>query len=66
MTENKHVENLIIGAGLVGSITAWILAQHGKTGVLLERNSDPGGVNGSYSDPDGNWFDHGRHQCRSF
>jgi len=61
MSQTKHVENLIIGAGLVGSITAWILAQHGKTGVLLERNADPGGVNGSFADPDGNWFDHGRH-----
>lgn len=61
MPQTKHVENLIIGAGLVGSITAWILAQHGKTGALLERNTDPGGVNGSFADPDGNWFDHGRH-----
>jgi len=61
MTQINHTENLIIGAGLVGSITAWILAQHGKTGVLLERNPDPGGVNGSFIDPDGNWFDHGRH-----
>jgi len=61
MSETKHVENLIIGAGLVGSITAWVLAQHGKKGVLFERNNDPGGVNGSFTDPDGNWFDHGRH-----
>jgi len=61
MPQPKHVEDLIIGAGLVGSITAWILAQHGRTGVLLERNTDPGGVNGSFADPDGNWFDHGRH-----
>ncbi|MDZ7736286.1 MAG: FAD/NAD(P)-binding protein [Gammaproteobacteria bacterium] len=44
MPQTKHAENLIIGAGLVGSITAWILAQHGRTGILLERNNDPGGV----------------------
>ncbi len=61
MSETKHVDNIIIGAGLVGSITAWILTQHNQSGVLLEKNKDPGGVNGSFSDPDGNWFDHGRH-----
>jgi len=58
---NIHVDNLIIGAGLVGSITAWVLAQHGEHGLLLERNADPGGVNGSFADPEGHWFDHGRH-----
>jgi len=60
-TESVHVDNLIIGAGLVGSITAWVLAQHGERGILLERNEDPGGVNGSFQDPEGHWFDHGRH-----
>jgi len=59
--ESVHVDNLIIGAGLVGSITAWVLAQHGEHGILLERNEDPGGVNGSFQDPEGHWFDHGRH-----
>jgi len=52
-TESVHVDNLIIGAGLVGSITAWVLAQHGESGILLERNEDPGGVNGSFQDPEG-------------
>lgn len=63
MTEQQttHVDNLIIGAGLVGSITAYVLARHGERGLLLERNADPGGVNGSFADPEGHWFDHGRH-----
>lgn len=61
MSKVKYVDNLIIGAGLVGSITAYLLAQKNKKGILLERNADLGGVNGSFADPDGNWFDHGRH-----
>lgn len=52
---------LIIGAGLVGSITARTLAKQGYSGFLLERSVDPGGVNGSFQDKRGNWFDHGRH-----
>lgn len=59
--EKKYLENIIIGGGLVGSITAWILANNNKQGLLIEKNKDPGGVNGSFSDPEGNWFDHGRH-----
>lgn len=57
----RHVDNLIIGAGLVGSVTARGLAERGQRGVLVERSADPGGVNGSFSDGLGNWFDHGRH-----
>lgn len=57
----KNVDNLIVGAGLVGSLVARILARHGQRGVLVERNRDPGGVNGSFTDGLGNWFDHGRH-----
>lgn len=59
--KERDVDNLIIGAGLVGAVTARILARHGEQGVLVERNPDPGGVNGSFSDGRGNWFDHGRH-----
>lgn len=59
--QHIHVPNLVIGVGLVGSITAYVLAQHGERGLLLERNQDPGGVNGSFADPEGHWFDHGRH-----
>lgn len=58
---HRHVENLVIGAGLVGSITAWILARQGYSGVVLEKGETPGGVNGSFRDPLGNIFDHGRH-----
>ncbi len=57
----QRVQNLIIGAGLVGSITGWILAERGHSGVLLDRSSDAGGVNGSFLDALGNRFDHGRH-----
>lgn len=57
----RQVENLVIGAGLVGSITGWILAEQGRSGVLLDRSSDAGGVNGSFRDALGNLFDHGRH-----
>lgn len=57
----KPVENLVVGAGLVGAVTARTLARHGQRGVLVERNADPGGVNGSFADDRGNWFDHGRH-----
>lgn len=57
----RHVENLVIGAGLVGTITAWILARQGYNGVMLEKGDTPGGVNGSFRDALGNVFDHGRH-----
>lgn len=60
MTEH-YTDNLIIGAGLVGALTARLLARRGERGILLERSSDPGGVNGSFTDSKGNWFDHGRH-----
>lgn len=59
--QDKRVENLIVGAGLVGSVTARLLARRGERGVLVERSPDPGGVNGSFTDGHGNWFDHGRH-----
>ncbi|MEX2525579.1 MAG: NAD(P)-binding protein [Gammaproteobacteria bacterium] len=59
--EKRIVDNLIIGAGLVGSLTARVLALQGESGVLLERSPDAGGVNGSFRDSKGNWFDHGRH-----
>ena len=61
MTETVHIDNLVIGAGLVGSITAWILANQGYSGLLLERSPDAGGVNGSFLDSLGNRFDYGRH-----
>ncbi len=57
----RRVENLIVGAGLVGSITGWILAQQGYGGLLLDKSADPGGVNGSFLDALGNRFDYGRH-----
>lgn len=60
-----EVDNLIIGAGLVGSLTARTLAQAGESGVLLERSEDAGGVNGSFQDSRGNWFDYGRHVIHS-
>lgn len=52
---------MIIGAGLVGSLTAWILSRRGQRGVMVERSADAGGVNGSFSDRFGNHFDYGRH-----
>ncbi len=60
-----EVDNLIIGAGLVGALTARTLADQGQRGVLLERSSDAGGVNGSFQDSLGNWFDYGRHVIHS-
>lgn len=57
----QHIDNLIVGAGLVGAVTARALARQGEQGILVERNADPGGVNGSFTDGSGNWFDHGRH-----
>lgn len=60
-SSTQHVENLVIGAGLVGSITGWILAERGRGGVLLDKSADAGGVNGSFVDALGNRFDHGRH-----
>jgi len=59
--ETKRVESLVIGAGLVGSITGWILSGQGYSGVLLDKSPDAGGVNGSFVDALGNRFDHGRH-----
>lgn len=63
--KQQYIENLIIGAGLVGSLTARILAKHGHSGILVDRSPDPGGVNGSFTDKQGNWFDHGRHIINS-
>jgi protoporphyrinogen oxidase len=57
----RHVDNLIVGAGLVGSMTGWILAQQGYPALMLEASDTPGGVNGSFRDALGNLFDHGRH-----
>lgn len=59
--QERHVDNLIIGAGLVGAVTARTLERRGERGILVERSADPGGVNGSFTDGLGNWFDHGRH-----
>ena len=56
-----QTDSLIIGAGLVGSLTARTLAEQGESGILLEQSRDAGGVNGSFQDSMGNWFDHGRH-----
>ncbi len=60
-----EVDNLIIGAGLVGALTAKTLADQGQGGLLLERSTDAGGVNGSFQDSLGNWFDYGRHVLHS-
>jgi len=57
----REVENLIIGGGLAGCITAWILANENKSGALLEKSDNLFGFNGSFEDTRGNFFDLGRH-----
>lgn len=57
----QPVPNLVVGAGLAGSTTAWILARQGYDGLILEKSEDPFGANGSFRDREGNLFDYGRH-----
>lgn len=57
----QSVPNLVVGAGLAGSTTAWILARQGYDGLVLEKSDDPCGANGSFRDREGNLFDYGRH-----
>lgn len=53
--------NLIIGGGLAGVVTAWVLSRQGYPGVLLEKNAALGGGNRSFRNDRGDVFDYGGH-----
>ncbi len=53
--------NVIVGGGLTGVLTAWILSQQGYSGVLLEKNQKLGGGNRSFQNDRGDCFDFGGH-----
>ena len=55
------VDNLIVGGGFAGCITAWILSAERMQAVLLEKGGSTAGMSGSFQDPHGNSFDYGRH-----
>ena len=44
MSQNNHVDNLIIGAGPAGLACAWELARHGQSVLVVEQGSKPGGL----------------------
>jgi protoporphyrinogen oxidase len=57
----KLNEAIVVGGGLAGLITTYILSNQGYQVVLLEKSNSLGGLTGSFHDELGNHFDYGYH-----
>ena len=57
----RSEQNVVVGAGISGLITAHILVNQGYDVLLLERSDCLGGLTTSFQDNLGNWFDYGYH-----
>ena len=57
----ETVDAIVVGGTLSGLITAYILGRLGYQTLILERSARLGGVNASFTTPDGSTFDHGMH-----
>src|SRR6056297_1970616 len=56
----SKIEVAIIGSGLGGLLTGYILAREGMQVEIFEKNDHPGGCMQSYK-KNGHWFDTGLH-----
>jgi hypothetical protein len=58
---SRFEQNVVVGGGISGLITAHILVDQGYDVLLLERSDSLGGLTTSFQDSLGNWFDYGYH-----
>ncbi len=60
-SDSQKVDAVVVGGNLCGLVTAYLLGHLGYATVVLERSGRIGGVNASFTTPDGSTFDLGMH-----